>query len=84
MEEVQRLKGWQMGVLVALFALLLSTMFMPAVHFSGEVCKKIVEGYKKEIKDNLQDGKSKAIDNLFDGSWLGGLVDAATDELVDQ
>ncbi len=84
MEEVQRLKGWQMGVLTALFVLLLNTMFMPAVHFSGEVCKKIVESYKKEIKDNLQDGKSKAIDNLFDGSWLGGLVDAATDELVEE
>lgn len=84
MEKVQRLKGWQLGVLVALLALLLSTMFMPAVHYNGEVCKKIVEDYKKEIKDNLQDGKSKAIDNLFDGSWLGGLVDATTDKLVDE
>lgn len=84
MEEAQRLKGWQMGVLAALFALLISTMFMPAIHISGTVCKRIVEDYTKEIKDSVKDGKSKVIGNLFGGSWLSGLMDATTDELLDE
>ena len=41
------LKGWQMGILAALLALMLSTMFMPALHFNGDVAGQM---YTKGIK----------------------------------
>lgn len=47
MGRTNTLKGWQMGILAALLALMLSTMFMPALHFNGDVAGQM---YTKGIK----------------------------------
>lgn len=73
MERKNTLKGWQMGVLTALLVLMLSTMFMPALHFNGNVAGQM---YTKGMKTVKKVVKKHA--GLF-----SGLVDNFIEDEVD-
>ncbi len=53
MDQRRILKGWQMGVIVGLLALILSTAFMPAFHYNGHVRAKMQSYIMKSIKDGM-------------------------------
>lgn len=70
MEMKNTLKGWQMGVIAALLMLMLSTMFMPAFHFNGDVVEDMYKCMTKSLKDSS-------------GMW-GDLFEESLDQAVEK
>ena len=82
MEGTRRLKGWQMGVMVALLTTLLSTMFMPAFHFSGEVVGDMYSYLVKSIKDKAG-FFSGVLDEYIDDELSKEKIEDIDDEIKD-
>lgn len=70
MEMKNTLKGWQMGVIAALLMLMLSTMFMPAFHFNGDVIEDMYKCMIKTLRDSS-------------GMW-GDLFEESLDQAVEK
>ncbi len=96
MKRKNTLKGWQMGILTALFVLMLITMFMPALHFNGDVWNDMWV----KMADEFVNKKEEFIDALttyfkeeyeeeyeyygYDDDDLEEEVEDAVDEVFDE
>lgn len=64
MEGKKKLEGWQLGVLLVLIVLMLSTMFMPLFNVNGKVTEKTINNINTSLNDSINDIEDDLKDEL--------------------